>query len=115
MKEFRPRLDEAEIRFLLFALENFSVTLEVMLRDQKRAYWEEYRAKREFAKWKDYKLLLDWRAKKSLLVEFKIWHLEDQASIVQDMKRRFKQLLNGGKPHPGPFASLFLEQLFGTK
>lgn len=116
LKDFRPRLDEREIRFLIFALENFSVTLEVLMKDQEKADSQEWRSKKKLLKWRDYKLLLDWKAKKRLLQDLEAWQFDKQLRIANDVKRRFEGLLMGRKPHPKWLPSLFLDELgFGTK
>jgi hypothetical protein len=100
LKVLRPRLNELDLRFLLWVLEVFEMEISELMSQEKRADNELFMQKREFLKWKCWRELVKLRVKRRLLNDFKGWDLHTQRLVAASMKRRIRVLLEGGKKHP---------------
>ena len=116
LRDLRPRLDLREIRFLIHVLEDYLVTLDSMLKEEKAVEREVARLTREFGRLAAYEILVELRTKRKLLEELKAWRFQKQAVVAKDLMRRFEGLLKGEKRHPKSLAERSLSKLgFGSK
>jgi len=116
LRDLRPRLDVREIRFLIHVLEDYLVTLDSMLKEEKAVDREVVCLTRDFRKLAAYEILVELRAKRKLLEELKAWRFHEQAVVTKDLMRRFEGLLKGAKRHPKWLAERSLSKLgFGSK
>jgi len=116
LRDLRPRLDVREIRFLIHVLEDYLVTLDSMLKEEKAVEREVARLTRDFRKLAAYEILVELRAKRKQLGELKVWRFREQVVVAKDLMRRFEGLLKGEKRHPKWLAERSLSKLgFGSK
>ena len=116
LRDLRPRLDMREIRFLVHVLEDYLVTLDSMLKEEKAVDHEVVCLTRDFRKLVAHEILVELRAKRKQLEELKAWRFHEQAVVTKDLMRRFEGLLKGEKRHPKWLAERSLSKLgFGSK
>ena len=105
-----------EIRFLVHVLENYLVTLDSMLKEEKAVEREVERLAHEFRRLAAYEILVELKTKRKLLEELKAWRFREQVVVTKDLMRRFEGLLKGAKRHPKWLAERSLSKLgFGSK
>ena len=116
LRDLRPRLDMREVRFLIHVLEDYLVTLDSMLKEEKAVEREVARLTRDFRKLAAYEILVELRVKQKLLEELKACRFQKQAVVAKDLMRRFEGLLKGEKRHPKWLVERSLSELeFGSK
>ena len=116
LRDLRPRLDMREIRFLVHVLEDYLVTLDSMLKEEKAVDREVVCLIRDFRKLAAYEILVELRAKRKLLEELKAWRFREQVVVAKDLIRRFEGLVKGERRHPKWLAEHSLSELeFGSK
>lgn len=115
-REFRPRLDSRELRFLIYVLKAYDTILTLKANELKAVEDEVWRLTKEFRKWQAYEIFKQLKAKRAELSILKVQRLSEQATVCRDFIRRFEGLLNGKKPHPKWLAEHSLGKLeFGSK
>lgn len=116
VKEFRPRLDSRELRFLIHVLKAYDTMLTLKADELKAVEDEVWRLTKEFRKWQAYEILKQLKAKRAEFSNLKAQRLSKQATICRDFIKRLEGLLNGKKPHPKWLAEYSLSKLeFGSK
>jgi len=110
-KEFRPRLDGRELRFLIRVLRSHEDLLNMKANELKGIESEVWRLTREFRKWQTYEILKQLKAKRAELSNLRAQQTSKQATVCRDFIRRFEELLDGKKPHPKWLATRCLEEL----
>jgi len=111
VKEFRPRLNSNEIRFLIHVLKAYDIALTSKAKELKAVENEVWRLTREFRKLQTYEILRQLQAKRTERSNLKAQHLSEKATVCRDFIRRFQQLVNGKKPHPKWLATHYLQEL----
>ncbi|MHA2315722.1 MAG: hypothetical protein ACXACF_10665 [Candidatus Hermodarchaeia archaeon] len=111
VREFRPRLDSRELRFLIHVLRAHDAKLTSKTKELKAVKNEVWRLTRDFRRLQTYEILKQLKAKRTELTNLRAQHVSKHATVCRDFIRRFEELLDGNKPHPKWLATRYLEEL----